>query len=117
MASVIIPATGERIRSVFTFNRGRRGGRQDGGAHDDIEAEQEMPLLAHRRRTSTSSTALRLSQMRIKTRKFTDWLLRNKAHLVFKCSIAYLIGSMATFAGPIAALLGKSGGKHLVATC
>ena len=35
---------------------------------------------------------------------------------VFKCSIAYLLGSMATFVPLIAGLLGKQDGKHMVAT-
>ena len=35
---------------------------------------------------------------------------------VFKCSIAYLIGSMATFVPVIAGLLGNQDGKHMVAT-
>ena len=35
---------------------------------------------------------------------------------VIKCSIAYLIGSMATFVPVIAGLLGKQDGKHMVAT-
>ena len=37
-------------------------------------------------------------------------------HGVIKCSIAYLIGSMATFVPVIAGLLGKQDGKHMVAT-
>ena len=37
-------------------------------------------------------------------------------HGVFKCSIAYLIGSMATFVPFIAGLLGNQDGKHMVAT-
>ena len=40
----------------------------------------------------------------------------NTGHGVFKCSIAYLIGSMATFVPFIAGLLGKQDGKHMVAT-
>ncbi|KAM0802728.1 Fusaric acid resistance protein-like-domain-containing protein [Usnea florida] len=35
---------------------------------------------------------------------------------VFKCSVAYLIGSMATFVPVIAGTLGKQDGKHMVAT-
>jgi len=33
-----------------------------------------------------------------------------------KCSLAYVLGSLATFVGPIAALLGVNDGKHIVAT-
>lgn len=35
---------------------------------------------------------------------------------VLKCSIAYLIGSMATFVPAIAGILGQQDGKHMVAT-
>ena len=35
---------------------------------------------------------------------------------ILKCSIAYLLGSMATFVPAIAAWLGKNDGKHMVAT-
>ena len=35
---------------------------------------------------------------------------------VFKCSLAYLLGSMATFVPAIATMLGQQDGKHLVAT-
>lgn len=35
---------------------------------------------------------------------------------VLKCSLAYLLGSLATFVPPIAAFLGQQDGKHLVAT-
>lgn len=35
---------------------------------------------------------------------------------VFKCSVAYLLGSLATFVPFIAAILGQQDGKHMVAT-
>ena len=46
------------------------------------------------------------------------WIFSNSktGRGVFKCSIAYLIGSMATFVPIIAGLLGKQDGKHMVAT-
>ncbi|KAF8422669.1 Fusaric acid resistance protein-like-domain-containing protein [Tirmania nivea] len=36
--------------------------------------------------------------------------------MVTKCTIAYFLGSLATFVTPIAEFLGKSDGKHMVAT-
>lgn len=46
------------------------------------------------------------------------WRFANSktGHGVFKCSFAYLLGSMATFIPLIAGLLGKQDGKHMVAT-
>ncbi len=35
---------------------------------------------------------------------------------IFKCSLAYVLGSLATFVPAIAGLLGKNDGKHIVAT-
>jgi hypothetical protein len=35
---------------------------------------------------------------------------------ILKCSLAYVLGSLATFIGPISGLLGKNDGKHMVAT-
>jgi gas vesicle protein len=35
---------------------------------------------------------------------------------ILKCSLAYILGSLATFVPQIAALLGKNDGKHIVAT-
>lgn len=32
---------------------------------------------------------------------------------ILKCSLAYLLGCMATFVGPIAAFLGHQDGKHM----
>ena len=46
------------------------------------------------------------------------WIFTNSktGRGVLKCSIAYLIGSMATFVPVIAGLLGNQDGKHMVAT-
>jgi hypothetical protein len=35
---------------------------------------------------------------------------------ILKCSLAYVLGSLATFVPPISGLLGKNDGKHMVAT-
>ncbi len=35
---------------------------------------------------------------------------------MLKCSLAYLLGSLATFVAPVAAFLGQQDGKHMVAT-
>ena len=55
-----------------------------------------------------------------KGRKWVDqsWTFVNSrtGRGVFKCSIAYFLGSMATFVPQIAAVLGQQDGKHMVAT-
>ena len=54
----------------------------------------------------------------LKDRIKQAWVFANSktGHGVFKCSIAYLIGSLATFLPFIAGFLGNQDGKHMVAT-
>jgi hypothetical protein len=48
--------------------------------------------------------------------KAVDFWASNLGQGIFKCSIAYLLGSLATFLPFISAFLGKQDGKHVVAT-
>ncbi|KPM35700.1 hypothetical protein AK830_g10865 [Neonectria ditissima] len=48
--------------------------------------------------------------------KFRRWLDTPQGRGVLKCTIAYTIASLATFAPPLAHVLGKPEGKHVVAT-
>lgn len=47
---------------------------------------------------------------------FWEYLKTPSAKGILKCSLAYLLGSMATFLPPIANFLGHQDGKHMVAT-
>lgn len=47
---------------------------------------------------------------------FGRWLNSPAGRGVIKCSLAYTIASLATFARPLSAFLGRPGGKHVVAT-
>lgn len=47
---------------------------------------------------------------------FVRWLNSPPGRGVLKCSLAYTIASLATFAPPLSAFLGRPGGKHVVAT-
>ena len=44
------------------------------------------------------------------------WLRSPNGKAVLKCSIAYLLGTMGTFWPPLAEVLGRRDGKHIVAT-
>ncbi|KAK7431165.1 hypothetical protein QQZ08_002205 [Neonectria magnoliae] len=48
--------------------------------------------------------------------RFRRWLDTPRGRGVLKCTIAYTIASLATFAPPLANALGKPEGKHVVAT-
>ena len=49
-------------------------------------------------------------------KEFWTWLKTPTAKGILKCSLAYLLGSLATFLPPIANFLGHQDGKHMVAT-
>lgn len=48
--------------------------------------------------------------------RFARWLNSPPGRGVIKCSLAYTIASLATFAPPLSNFLGRPGGKHVVAT-
>ncbi|CEJ93604.1 Putative 60s ribosomal protein l19 [[Torrubiella] hemipterigena] len=51
-----------------------------------------------------------------KALQFGQWLATPTGRGVLKCTIAYTIASLATFASPLSAFFGKPDGKHVVAT-
>ncbi|EOA84863.1 uncharacterized protein SETTUDRAFT_32103 [Exserohilum turcica Et28A] len=107
---MIQPRTGERVKRAFTLRRSR-----------------------HRR---TRSTEILLAPGQFETERYREMgraeRLREafkrrlrEAHAyatspagvgILKCSIAYVLGSLATLVPAIAALLGRNDGKHIVAT-
>jgi hypothetical protein len=50
------------------------------------------------------------------SKELWEWLKTPTAKGILKCSLAYLLGSAATFLPPLANFLGRQGGKHIVAT-
>ncbi|OBR07455.1 Ribosomal protein L19 [Colletotrichum higginsianum IMI 349063] len=103
----IVPGTGERSRRQFSL----RGSSIEipqpevNGYRSLLTAEsagESIDVVKH----NIKATALH----------FWDWLLSPAGKGVVKCTVAYLLGSMATFLSPISTFLGKPDGKHVVAT-
>ena len=113
-ATIILPKTGERTRRNVTFRepelaaRWRRNG----------PSEDRTPLL--RRSSPNTSRAGTLSTIegaaKDGARRLWSFATSRTGRGVFKCSLAYLLGSLATFVGPVAGYLGTQDGKHLTAT-
>ena len=111
-ATLIIPKTGERIKKTFTLRN----------APTDLNGDNDetQPLLAGR----VNSFHLRPAG---RFHRFAEYIKNGFANAfafaispmgqnILKCSITYLLGSMATFLGPIRDSLGQNDGKHMVAT-
>jgi hypothetical protein len=103
---MIMPRTGERVKKAFTLRRHRTvsngssdfllgPGRADPSRHEDPTLLEKLKTKADRAyKFAASPTGIS----------------------ILKCSLAYVLGSLATFIGPISGLLGKNDGKHMVAT-
>ncbi|KAF3809153.1 hypothetical protein GCG54_00011349 [Colletotrichum gloeosporioides] len=103
----IVPGTGERSRRQFSLR----------GSSIEIpspEVDGYRSLLT----AETTGESFNVVKHNIKTTasRFWDWLLSPAGKGVVKCSVAYLLASLATFLAPISTFLGKPDGKHVVAT-
>jgi len=95
--SVIIAETGERTRQSRLPDIA------------DIDYLESQPLVERQQRRSIIWGRFILICTFIKS-----FIIKNK--FVIKCSLAYLLASLAVYNGQIAGLLGKNDNKHVVAT-
>ncbi|MCJ1294171.1 hypothetical protein MMC34_005728 [Xylographa carneopallida] len=110
-ATFIAPRTGERVRRAVTLQSPTLEAANRDGPVDD------SALLTQGRRLPKTST-FRAIQQDCEDRIWKLWAFANSKNGqgILKCSLAYLIGSMATFVPLISDLLGQQDGKHMVAT-
>jgi len=116
-ATFILPKTGERVKRNVTFSDSAILD----GANSDGSTDERSPLIARRnsnRRPSNGQSTLRGLRARWQERIRQAWSFAKSktGRGVFKCSIAYFLGSLATFVPVIAGFLGQQDGKHMVAT-
>ena len=111
---MIIPKTGQRVRRTVTLGISPGLKRPNGNG----AASENSPLLGLPDSRPKPSEAPRLL-LKVAGRLYNnviDFARSRTGKGVLKCSIAYLIGSLATFVPAIAAMLGQQDGKHMVAT-
>ncbi|KAI9769527.1 MAG: hypothetical protein M1840_004004 [Geoglossum simile] len=110
-ATLIIPRTGERVKRSITLRGAPR-------LSPDGVVNERTPLLE--RSDSRLSQKGTLGTITANGKDGLGELYRfafsSTGQGILKCSLAYLLGSMVTFVVPIAALLGRHDGKHMVAT-
>ncbi|EHK16505.1 uncharacterized protein TRIVIDRAFT_214431 [Trichoderma virens Gv29-8] len=103
----IIPATGERSRRQFTLRTPRNRSRCNG-------SERRPPA------NSVTSVGQHLQAasraLRTKSLAAWRWLQTDDGRQVLKCTLAYLLGTTATFWPPLSNFLGRRDGKHIAAT-
>lgn len=100
----IIPSTGERSRRQFTL-------RSSSSLTPNISNISSSASDTGRDRIRAAARDAEL-----KVKKAWQWLNSDEGHGVLKCTLAYLLGSTATFWSPLSNFLGHRDGKHVVAT-
>ncbi|KAK3988625.1 Fusaric acid resistance protein-like-domain-containing protein [Cladorrhinum sp. PSN332] len=113
----IIPATGERSRRVLTLrSSASTSSDQTDGPPSRALTSSSQTVFSSTHETFSERVAAAGNKIRQKISKIIQWLDSPIGHGVLKCTLAYSIGSLATFCSPISDWLGRPDGKHVVAT-
>ena len=110
---MVLPS-GERVKRDVTF-----GPRSYPANRDEVEETEHSPLLGgqdSRQKQAKTLPTRALQYVRQKAETARAFTKSKTGKGVLKCSIAYVLGSMATFVPPIYRALGPQEGKHVVAT-
>lgn len=103
---MIMPRTGERVKKAFTLRRNRT---TSNGSADFLLAPGRADASRHGEQSLGEKLKARFDQA-------YTFAVSPTGLSILKCSLAYILGSLATFIGPISGLLGRNDGKHMVAT-
>jgi len=107
---MIQPRTGERVKKNFTL---RRPSHRPTESSEFLLAPGEFDPLRHQELGRIE----RLKQnVYLRYRQAYAYWASDTGIGILKCSLAYILGSLATFVPAIAGFLGKNDGKHIVAT-
>ncbi|KAB8204594.1 WD40 repeat-like protein [Aspergillus parasiticus] len=109
-ATFVLPKTGQRLRGLVTL----RSPHSEPNGHND---EERRGLLSGQYSVGREGIPLRLWRKVRETELWIHQVISTELGIgVLKCSLAYLLGSLATFVPAIASWLGHQDGKHVVAT-
>ncbi|KAL4801414.1 transcriptional regulator of RNA polII, SAGA, subunit-domain-containing protein [Aspergillus unguis] len=110
-ATFILPKTGQRLRGLVQLRNS--SGNSNGHAND----EERRGLLSGELPSAPEGFIPRVrGKLREQWISLREFLTSDLGVGVLKCSLAYLLGSLATFVPLLTALLGHQDSKHMVAT-
>ncbi|RHZ60374.1 FUSC family protein [Aspergillus thermomutatus] len=108
-ATFVLPKTGQRLRGLVNLR-----GSHNVTSNDD---EERRGLLSGEVSTNGQDVPWRIWRRVSDAWRWTRGFVTSEPGIgVLKCSLAYLLGSLATFIPAVAAFLGHQDGKHVVAT-
>ncbi|RMZ73633.1 Lactobacillus histidine kinase [Pyrenophora seminiperda CCB06] len=109
-ATMIQPKTGERVKKAFTLRRNQRRPHE---SSEFLLAPGHFDPARHREMGRVEWFG---EMLKYQLRQGYVYATSPTGIGILKCSLAYVLGSLATFVPMIAALLGRNDGKHIVAT-
>lgn len=110
-STYISPVTGERIKRVFSLRDASHR------LNNDASPNEREPLLPRNNQQAKTNWQDKTKQL-IRTKAKDAWKFAKSStgQGIFKCSLAYALGSLATFVPAISSLIGKADSKHVVCT-
>lgn len=111
--SVILAESGQKVHRSDSFFNTEFESFNDDSFHDleYLDSNSSLPLLEHQRPTHSVP-----SRLRNHWRNICKLCRSNVFQNVLKCSLTYLIASMAVYWGPFRRFLGNTDSKHVAAT-
>ena len=107
---MIVPKTGERVKKTFTL---RRSSIASNGSADFLLTPGVSDEQRYRPLGKAEAFKERCKDL---VRYVYAFVTSPTGINILKCSLAYILGSLATFVPQISGLLGRNDGKHMVAT-
>jgi hypothetical protein len=107
---MIQASTGERIKKTFTLRRPRA---RSHGSTEFLLAPSQSDSDRYR---DMGKLQRFCEQCKGKAQGAYRFATSPTGISILKCSLAYILGSLATFVPLISGLLGRNDGKHMVAT-
>ncbi|KAJ5653582.1 hypothetical protein N7490_000585 [Penicillium lividum] len=112
-ATFVLPKTGQRLKGLVNLrNPAERLAVPDENNHEELRGLLSGQIETHHDGFVTTLSA----RARELWPAIYNFITSEQGIGILKCSLAYLIGSMATFIPIISSLLGYQDGKHMVAT-
>ncbi|KAJ5635537.1 Transcriptional coactivator SAGA-type complex Ada1/Tada1 [Penicillium longicatenatum] len=112
-ATFVLPKTGQRLKGLVNLrNPTERPTVPDENNHEELRGLLSGEIETHRDGFATQISA----RARELWAGFYEFIISEQGIGILKCSLAYLLGSMATFIPIISTYLGHQDGKHMVAT-
>ncbi|KAF2876528.1 60S ribosomal protein L19 [Massariosphaeria phaeospora] len=108
-ATMVLPQTGERVKKTFTLRRAPTG-------DDEADFLLEPGASAPDRYRDLGRYEAFAERCKHTARGAYTFAVSPTGINILKCSLAYVLGSLATFVPAISGLLGRNDGKHMVAT-